>query len=123
MSHPFRGDKRERYAALGVGEYWLHDPRGRLMRPVLAGHRLVDGAFVPPPATESPDGLSIMSPAPGLELRVRRGDLRVIDPADGRPPPTSPEARAANERAVRDLTTARARIAELERALAERPRG
>lgn len=75
------------------------------------------------PVTESPDGLSIHSPALGLELRVEGGDLRVIDPADGRPLPTSTEARTAGERAVRDLTAARARIAELERALSERTRG
>ncbi len=117
------GEKRERYAALGVGEYWLHDPRGRLMRPVLAGYRLMDGAYVPLPVTESPGGLSIHSPALGLELRVEGSDLRVIDPADGRPLPTSSEARAAGERAVRDLTVAGARIAELERALSERTPG
>ena len=73
------GAKRERYAALGVGEYWLHDPHGRHLSPALAGQRLLDGAYVPLPATQLPEGPSIHSDALGLDLRLDGERLRFFD--------------------------------------------
>lgn len=109
------GEKRERYAALGVRECWLHDPRGRFLRSRLAGHRLVDGAYQPLPSVESSRGLSVRSPVLGLEFCIADFDLRVVDPATGEYVPTHRELAGA-------MANARARIAELEEALRERPR-
>ena len=76
------GAKREQYAALGIGEYWLHDPHGRHLSPALAGQRLVDGAYVPLPATQLPEGPSIHSDALGLDLRLDGERLRFFDPVE-----------------------------------------
>ena len=109
------GAKRERYAALGVGEYWLHDPHGRFLRTGLAGHRLVDGVYEPLPSVESSRGLSIRSPVLGLEWCVEGFDLRLVDPASSEYVPTYQEFAGAME-------SARARIAERDRRIAERDR-
>ena len=141
------GEKRALYASLGVGEYWLYDPRGRFMQPTLAGHRLIGGSYVPLPATESPGGRSIRSPVLGLDLRLAEERLRFFDPVTARYLPDMAEsweesrisererrtletrARASEARAgaleakldtaESDLDAARARIAELERALGD----
>lgn len=107
------GAKRARYAALGVGEYWLHDPHGRYLRPALAGYRLVDGSYVPLPSREGTRGLSIRSEVLGLDLLLDGERLRFYDPAGERFLPTYDEAEAQIEEAA-------ARIAELERLLDER---
>lgn len=48
--------KRNRYAALGVGEYWLHDPHANFKSPALAGYRLFGRSYKPIPGVESSDG-------------------------------------------------------------------
>ena len=139
------GAKREQYAALGIGEYWLHDPHGRHLSPALAGQRLVDGAYVPLPATQLPEGPSIHSDALGLDLRLAGERLRFFDPVEQeylrdlleertrrieertrrieeRTRRIEERARRLEERARRrqaedKLEAAEARIAELERAL------
>ena len=118
------GAKREQYAALGVAEYWLHDPHGRHLQPALAGYRLDGGAYLPLPATGTPEGIAMRSDVLGLELHLDGGDLRLFDPVSGKRLPTLEESRAAEAAmAARlrvseaDLRTAEARIAELERAL------
>ena len=142
------GAKRNRYAALGVGEYWLHDPHANFMSPALAGHRLVGRSYEPIPGTESPDGtLTIHSDTLGLDLCLQGKDLRFFDPVRGRYLLNRTEAEAeareaeaeareaeaeareaeaetrkakAEARAVESkLRAAEARIAELESALAE----
>ena len=109
------GAKREQYAALGVREYWLHDPHARHLQPALAGYRLEGSAYVPLPATETPGGIVMRSDVLGLELHLDGGDLRLFDPVSGEPLRSLVEAEA-------DLRAARARIAELERALRQRGR-
>ncbi len=115
------GEKRALYTSLGVGEYWLYDPHGRFMQPTLAGHRLIGGSYVPLPATESPDGRSIRSPALGLDLRLAEERLRFVDPVTARYLPDMVESWEESRNRERDLEAAQARIAELERALRERP--
>ena len=100
------GAKRARYAALGVGEYWLHDPHGRYLQPALAGYRLVDGSYVPLPSQGRARGLSIRSDVLALDVLLEGERLRFFDPVGKRFLPTYDEAEA--------------RIAELERLLDER---
>ncbi len=118
------GAKRERYASLGVREYWLHDPHGRHLQPALAGFRLSGGVYVPLPAIDTPKGITLHSDVLGLDLSLDGEDLRLRDPGTGRHLPTYAEARADlrnTEADLRnteaDLRNARARLAELERAL------
>ena len=107
------GAKRARYASLGVREYWLHDPHGRYLQPALAGHRLVDGSYVPLPSRVGAPGLSIRSEVLGLDLLLDGERLRFFDPVGERLLPTYEEARAR-------MVEAEARVAELERMLDER---
>ena len=79
------GAKRVRYAALGVGEYWLHDPHANFMNPALAGHRLVGRSYKPITGVESSAGtLTIHSATLGLDLCLQGKDLRFFDPVRGR---------------------------------------
>ena len=52
------GPKRDRYAQIGVLEYWRFDPSGggHYGQP-LAGERLVSGAYLPIELTTEPDGI------------------------------------------------------------------
>ena len=114
------GAKRERYATLGVTEYWLHDPHGRHLQPALAGYRLAEGAYVPLPATETPAGIAMRSDMLGLELRLDGDDLRLFDPVSGEYLRNLVESEAGRRAAEADLRNAKARIAELEHALRQR---
>ena len=107
------GAKRARCAALGVGEYWLHDPHGRYLQPALAGYRLVDGSYVPLPSRDRARGLSIRSDVLALDVLLEGERLRFFDPVGKRFLPTYDEAEARIEEAE-------TRIAELERLLDER---
>ena len=104
-----------------MGEYWLYDPHGEFLRPTLAGHRLAGGSYAPLPATESPEGRSIRSPVLELELRLAEERLRFFDPATARYLPDLAESWDESRTRERELDAAQARIAELERALRERP--
>ena len=78
------GPKRDRYAALGVGEYWLYDPHANFMHPALAGNRLAGNAYEPISGIESLDGtLTMHSETLGLDLRLQGEDLRFFDPVRG----------------------------------------
>ena len=121
------GPKRDRYAALGVGEYWLYDPHANFMHPALAGYRLAGRAFEPIPGVESLEGaLTMHSETLGLDLCLQGGNLRFFDPvreeyllyraeALVELRAAQAEARAAKDEA----RAAQARIGELERALAK----
>ncbi|XPM55208.2 MAG: Uma2 family endonuclease [Leptolyngbya sp. IPPAS B-1204] len=70
-------DKPQKYARLGVLEYFQYDPTGEYLQPQLKGLRLVEGHYHPIPANLLPDGsLSIYSEVLGLELRLTQGELR-----------------------------------------------
>ena len=109
--HEDLGRKREVYAALGVKEYFLYDPRYEYLAPPLQGFTLEDGRYRPLPAmTVLPGrGVAMRSEVLGLELRDRREEqmLRLRDPATGRDLLTYDELDEAHE-------AAEARIAELE---------
>ena len=130
------GTKRQRYAAWGVDEYFLYDPRGEYLTPPLQGLALRAGAYRPLPRSRLPNGeRGYRSAALGVHLWLKGSELRLFDPATGQDLRThaeeaaarrAAEARAEDEAAVRraaearaeDETAARvraeARIAELE---------
>ena len=129
------GRKHDLYAALGVREYWLFDPKDEFFRPPLQGLVLRDGVYRPLPALMDNGARTIRSEALGLDLRAESGALRFWDPATrqylkNHAQATAAEAEAAKERdkaaSERDEATealaveravrqaAEARIAELE---------
>ena len=97
------GRKRDVYAALGVTEYFLYDPRAEYLTPALQGYRLEGGRYRPlPTMTGLPDrGTTMRSEVLGLELRDRRDEqmLRLRDPANGRDLLTYDELYEAHEAA------------------------
>ena len=76
--------KRRAYAAMGVPEYWLFDPKGDVFplgQPRLQGLTLADGGYVRL-APRLADGLAmIRSSVLGLDLRVEGEFIRMRDPA------------------------------------------
>ena len=80
--------KRDVYAALGVSEYFLYDPRAEYLTPALQGFRLREGEYRALPAvTVLPGrGVAVASAVLGLELRDEREApmLRLRDPETGR---------------------------------------
>ena len=110
-------DKRDDYAALGIGEYWRFDETGQHHGARLAGDRLVDGEYAPIDIEELPDGgLRGYSAALNLHLRWAGGELIFYDPATDRP-----IANLADERAAR-IAEQEARIAEQEARIAAEAR-
>ena len=119
------GHKRRFYAALGVQEYFLFDPRGEYLNPPLEGYRLHGSRYRALPAVAAlPGGApSVRSAVLGLDLRDSRETqmLRLHDPATGQDLLTYREeaaARRAAEARIREEASGRraaeARIAELE---------
>jgi Uma2 family endonuclease len=124
------GRKLELYRdVLGVREYFLFDPYGDWLNPVLQGHRLNEGRYEP--VVPNAAG-RLVSEVLGLELatvdgepafrEVGRGqrrrrvmgptfELRLFDPATGRILPTPTEA----ERAAREAERRAQEAAEAER--------
>ena len=110
------GPKREVYARLGVKEYWLYDPTGEYLTPVLQGLRLAGSAYVRQLAVTSPEGaLTLTSETLGLELRAQGGEMRFRNPVTGQILLSQSEEHAARR-------AAEARVAELETLLRERRR-
>ena len=115
--------KREVYAALGVQEYFLYDPRGEYLTPPLQGYRLHGGEYRALPAmTVLPDGgVAVRSRVLELELRDRREErmLRIHDPVVGRDLPTYREESVARQAAETRIAKLEARLRNFERAVAE----
>ena len=121
--------KREVYAALGVREYFLYDPRAEWLTPPLQGWRLHEGEYRAVPAVTmlSNRGVAVASEVLGLELRDEREARRVRlhDRATGRDLLTYEEAERAREEEAVARRAAEARAAELEtrlRALERTPK-
>ena len=136
------GRKRDIYARLGVKEYWLYDPLGEHLEPVLQGNRLVDGEYERQPLLKSVDGrLGLRSGTLGLELWAEGGKMRFRDPETGldllghheehdRAEREAAARRSAEVRAEREAAARRqevaarraaeARVAELEALIDER---
>ena len=111
-----RDRKRCRYAAMGVPEYWMFDPRSpqRGARgapsheefsvyppgtPRLQGLKLADGKYIPLPWQLADGGRMIHSEVLGLDVRVEGELLRFRDAATGRDVPHRSDVQAAAERA------------------------
>ena len=122
-----RDEKRHRYAAMGVPEYWLFDPKGDVYprgMPPLQGLGLVDGEYRPLESRLTDGKRMIRSEVLGLDVRGEAKLLRFWDPAKRRDIEHSPEIKAARKReatrANREAaarSAAEARVAELEAAL------
>ena len=99
------GPKRDRYAQIGVLEYWRFDPSGggHYGQP-LTGERLVNGVYLPIELTTEPDGiLKGHSPILGRSLCWQDGIPELYDPD--------------SNTYHRDLTQAESRVRELEEEL------
>ena len=74
-------DKPQKYARMGVTEYFQYDPTGDYLKPhQLKGFRLVGDCYEPIAPQFLSDGvLSIYSEVLGLELRLISGELRFYD--------------------------------------------
>ena len=100
-------ERREDYAALGIGEYWRCDETGDYHGDRLAGERLADGEYVAIDIEELPDESSQeYSGALDLHLRWKQEKLAWYDPATGRRIATFEDERAradAAEARVREL--------------------
>jgi Uma2 family endonuclease len=117
-----QGPKKGTYAFMGVREYWQYDPTGDYLPLRLQGAYLEDGNYLPLPVERQvPEGVLGHSQVLGLDLRVRGGEFRFVDPGTGEPLPSYDEVRetatAAVQRAEREATARRAaeeRLARLE---------
>lgn len=67
------GEKRVRYAELGVQEYYIFDPLDDYLEPRLRGHQLVNGELLPLP------GPRLISRLLNVELRAVDNTLRLAD--------------------------------------------
>ena len=97
-----RDRKRCRYAAMGVPEYWMFDPKGDAYprgTPRLQGLKLADGEYLPLPSRLAAGGPMIRSEVLGLDVRVDGELLRFRDAATGRDVPHWSDGQAAAERA------------------------
>ena len=109
-----QGIKRGVYAFLGVREYFQYDPTGDYLDPELKGLRLVEGNYLPMPATVLPDGSrSLRSEVLELELRVQAGSLRFYDPVSGEKLLTHQESEQARAQAEQARAQAIPRLLEL----------
>ena len=78
--------KRSRYAAMGVPEYWLFDPKGDVFRngkPRLQGFELVGGEYSPLESRLVAGKRMIRSEVLGLDVRADGKLLRFRDPVTG----------------------------------------
>jgi Uma2 family endonuclease len=116
--------KPAEYAGIGVKEYFIFDPEGKYLDPVLQGFRTVKGK--PVPMKPAADG-SLVSKQLGLRLVPEGEMLRLIDPEKGESIATKDERneqdrqraaqadqRAAQERQLREQAEQRAKQLEAE---------
>ena len=127
------GRKHRLYAALGVREYWLFDPKDEYFDPPLRCFVLRGGVYRELPAVVDNGARTIRSGVLGLDLCAEGGALRFWDPVAGeflrnlseerkaRAEATRERDEATRERddAIRAFRSAEARIAELEARLRE----
>ena len=115
--------KRDVYAALGVREYFLYDPRAEYLAPPLQGFRLRGGEYRRLPAVTmlSSREVAVTSEVLGLTLRDDREArmVRLRDPATGRNLLTYEEAERAREEEAVTRREAEARAAKAEARAAE----
>ena len=115
-------EKRDRYASLGIGEYWRFDPTGGALygEPII-GERLVNGEYRRCETRVDPDGIFWgNSRALGINLMWDGGGERFItqDPETGEYRIGILEAERERDAALARAETAEARNRELETQLA-----
>ena len=108
-----RLSKRDEYAAMGVREYWLFDPKGDVYphgTPRLRGLTLEDGKYRPLESRLEDGVRMIHSEVLGLGVRTEGDLLRFWDPVEREDVWHQPEARASalQEAARADREAARA---------------
>ena len=111
------GPKMDRYASLGIQDYFLYDALGIYLPKPLMGFTLVDGVYVP--ISEDEDG-GLHSDVLSLDFHVDDVDLGIYDPVAGawlQTPTESAEARA--ETAETRAETAETRVEQLETEVAQ----
>ncbi|MDE0193624.1 MAG: Uma2 family endonuclease [Gammaproteobacteria bacterium] len=102
------------YEALGVREFWIFDPLGRLSDPVIGRRLDASGSYRPVPALR---GGGWRSEVLGLDLVLHPGGFRFRDPATGEILPDAVEAAAQHDEEAAARRAAEARVAELEELL------
>lgn len=107
------GEKRDKYAAMGVREYWVFDPFGARIPDRVAGYRLRGGRYRPIPPL--PGTRVLPSDVLRLEFRAEDGELRIHDPVKGKDLRSHEEADAGADRAAAETERANALAAELAR--------
>lgn len=106
------GEKKKKYALIGVKEYFLYDPYGDWLKPPLQGYSLVQGAYenIPPDAEGG-----VASKELGIRFILEDGDLAMFDAATGKRLLTDDEwesQRADDEKRRADNEKRRADLAE-----------
>jgi hypothetical protein len=111
--------KPDKYARIGVAEYFLYDPRGEYLRPPLKGFRLSAGGYE---AVEPNDRGQLACRSLGITLELDGRDLLLRDATTGEILPTEAEAAEARRQAAEARRqAAEARLqAERDAARAER---
>lgn len=74
------GTKKEKYAVLGVVEYFLYDPLAEWLKPALQAFRLLNGVYTP--VESEPDG-GLKSRMLGITFRHEDGALALFNTATG----------------------------------------
>ena len=105
------------YEDLGVREFWLFDPIGRLPRAINGWRLNARGAYAPVRAL--PDG-GCRSAVLGLDLVAHADGFRFRDPATGELLPDHGETAAQRDREASARRAAEARVGELEALLRRR---
>jgi Uma2 family endonuclease len=82
--------KPQKYAAMGVREYFLYDPTGDYLRPRLQGHRLVGAEYV---RIEADAQARLLATELDMHLGVEQGNLALWDASTGATLMTAAEAR------------------------------
>ncbi len=113
------GPKKDRYASLGIQDYFLYDALDLYLPTPLMGFTLVDGVYEPISGDE--DG-GLHSDVLSLDFHVDDVGLGIYDPVAGawlQTPTESAEARAEEEKARAEQEKARAETAEARAETAE----
>lgn len=108
------GEKRGKYAAMGIREFWVFDPFGVRIPDRLAGYELHGRRYRPIPPL--PGTRVVPSDVLGLEFRTEGGNLRIHDPVAGE------DLQSHREEQADKLAARRRADAEAKRADAEAKR-
>jgi Uma2 family endonuclease len=110
--HQDANAKPQKYAAIGVGEYFLFDPTNDYLRPPLRGYRLTDEGYVP---IEPDTTGGLICEQLSLRLCLDAGALVIYDVETGEPLLTEAGAeRAAREAAETEVQHLRKLLDERE---------